>query len=222
MTLTTLSAPSEAKEAFNRAEQAMAQEVPDQAASAEALLEAVKIYPEFALAWNRLGNLRMSQGDTEGARHAFQQAIAADGEFFGPIAGLTQMEIQAKNWTEAGKHADRLLELLPEHPHAQYLNGLLYYNQKRHTTAQGYFKKIEDAGQTAMFPMTHFFLGAILMAQNKIPEAASQFRSYLTITPEEMIPENLKAMLGQQLDSWESQGLLEPETPSVAAAPESQ
>ena len=57
-------------------------------------------------------------------------------------------------------------------------------------------------------------MGMIDANEKKIPLAAKEFRTYLRVTPEEQFQEGLKDKLTRQLKTWESEGLIEAETPS--------
>lgn len=49
----------------------------DLARAVEHLEQAVKLKPDYAMAWQSLGNARKEQGDSEGARRAWESGVEA-------------------------------------------------------------------------------------------------------------------------------------------------
>ena len=88
-----------------------------------------------------------------------------------------------------------------------------YYNLGKLAVAEESFRKIEKSGNWKDFPMAILFLGIIDANQGEIPRAAEELRTYLRITPERLFPEGLKDQINEQLQVWESEGLIEAETP---------
>ena len=221
VTLTTLAAPPEARKAYDRAIAELAKENVDTTEATKHLEKAVKLFPNFALAWNQLGQSRLALDDGEGARQAFERAIAADPKYFGPYLGLVQMEIKQRTWEKAAELTSRMLEVSPQHPQARYFHGWANYSLGRLDAAKASFLTIKENGHSQAFPMTHFFLGIIHTKQKQVPAAASEFRYYLAISPEGAFAENLKGKIIRQLQAWEEQGLIEKEPAQAPTPPES-
>src|SRR5207237_10175070 len=54
-------------------------------------------YPKSAEAQTQLGQMFLTKGDATGARRAFDQALTLDPNNAGALAGLTMLDLQAKN-----------------------------------------------------------------------------------------------------------------------------
>ncbi len=143
------------------------------------------------------------------ARDAFENAIRSDQADAGPYLDLVQIELQDQHWEEASRLMDSLLGLTPEDPKAHYFRGLAKFNLKEFSAAETSFRSLEQQGYCQEFPMSYFFLGMIDANQGEIPAAAKEFRQYLKVASSELIPAGWKERLANQLEAWESEGLIE-------------
>ena len=74
VSLNSLAAPKKARDAYAKAKKELAKEKGNPSKAAKELQKAVKIFPEFASAWELLGEARLALGDEAGAREAFLEA----------------------------------------------------------------------------------------------------------------------------------------------------
>ena len=108
---TTAQAPGEAKKALEKGRDQQKKGKWDDAQ--KSLEKAVTIYPKFALAWFELGRVQLQKNDPTGARHSFQQSLAADSKYISPYHGLTQLAMREQNWQELTELSEKLLALNP-------------------------------------------------------------------------------------------------------------
>ena len=69
-------------------------------------------------------------------------------------------------------------------------------------------RKVQASNEAKRYPVADFILGGILTDRGDIPSATVELRRFLAAQPQGP----LAAQARQYLESWEKQGLVEPET----------
>lgn len=205
VSINTLSAPDSARKAFERAEKEMAKERPNFSRASADLERAVKIYPEFAAAWELLGRVRASGGDLAGAREAFQQAVNSDPKFVPPQLSLAVLGLQEHRWPDVVSVTGETLALLPDLPEAHYYRAVAQSTLGNVADAEASLRLVQDSVEAEKYPRTHFLLGTILADRGDIPGAAAEFRAYLDLEPASRAAEVAR----KQLDTWKNTGLIQ-------------
>jgi Flp pilus assembly protein TadD len=206
VSLTTLAAPAEARKAYDQATEELAKEKPDKSVVIEGLERAVKIHPEFALAWNDLALARLASRDVDGAHEAFEKAAKADPRFLSPLLGLTKIEINGGQWEKAAEVTEKMIQLSPEHPECRYLDGMTNYTLNRQKRAKESFSIVKESNYADAFPMTSFFLAMIHIQEGDLESAAAEFRHYLEFVPSGRVPKKLEVWVSNKLVKWEQEG----------------
>ena len=85
VSLTSLQAPKKARKELNKAAKLLKKSKTEEAA--EHLRKAVEIYPQYAVAWNWLGDIYLRQDQPEKARQAFSESMKADPKYIRPYLG---------------------------------------------------------------------------------------------------------------------------------------
>ncbi len=207
VSLNTLRAPEKASEAYQKAKKEAAKKEVNFPKVLRELEKATRLYPEFAAAWNLLGEIRLRLQDTAPAREAFSKAIAADSSSVIPYLHLARMELRLGSLEDAVMLTSKLLELDPYEPESHYLHALANYYLGRFEPAKKCLRILEKNGSAKDYPGTHFMLGDILARQGNISSGAEQFRRFLALTPDrekDGIREDLEAQIAQ----WEQEGLI--------------
>jgi len=216
ISFTTLAAPKEAKKSFEKAQKLRQQKNTKPAEVAKELERAVQVYPQFAAAWNLLGETRLAMQDQAGARKAFEQSLAADGKYVNPYVQLAMLDLRASQWASAADTTSRLVDLNPHLGQAHYFNAIANYNLGKIDLAE---KAVRSAIKTDegvnRVPMMHQLLGAILARQGKFPLAAEEFRSFLKLTPNSPSAQQIR----KQLSEWEGLGVIQRAEAQPAPAP---
>jgi len=205
ISFTTLNAPKDAKKFFERAQKNMQQKNPKPAEAAKDLEKAVQVYPEFAAAWNLLGESKLALKDETGAREAFEKSLAADAKYTNPYLQLAVLDLRASRWKEAAEVTGRLTQLNPYLPQAHYFNAIANYNLGRMELAEKAARNAMDRADGGRFPRAHHLLGAILARQGNFPSAAEQFRTFLKLAPNATEADQLR----RQLSEWEGLGVIQ-------------
>jgi len=166
---------------------------------AEKLFEkAIEMYPKFAVAWFELGCVQFHKNDDAGARHSFEQALAADPQYVSPYEGLAQMAAQARHWEDLFDASGKWLALNPvSFPDAWFLHGTADYYLQNFVAAERSARqgiKIDEARQV---PKLEYLLGLVLMQKHEYPEAAEHMRQYMGMTTKPAEVEEAKKQLAQ-------------------------
>ncbi len=82
--VTSLAAPKKARKAYQRAVKEVRKKNANHEKAAGELKKATGLYPEYASAWELLGQIRLAQSDEPGARQAFESAVAGDPQYIQP------------------------------------------------------------------------------------------------------------------------------------------
>jgi tetratricopeptide (TPR) repeat protein len=182
ISFTSLQAPKDAKKAYEKAREALRKKKP--ADAQKELEKAVAIYPKYAAAWYELGRLRQAQQDTEGARKAYQEALAADAKYVNPYLQLALMSAMERKWDEVAETCDRIVRLNPvEFPQAYYFSAVANYNLGKMETAEKNAREAQKIDTEHLYPRVDHLLGVILAQKRDYDGALAQMRSYLQFAP---------------------------------------
>jgi tetratricopeptide (TPR) repeat protein len=179
---TSLSAPKDAKKAYDRGQDAIKKKKFEDAQNS--FEKAVEIYPKYAAAWFELGRLRASQDQYDIARGSFNEAIKADPKFVPPYMSLALLELQAKHWQQLIDATDQVVKLDPfDYPQAYFFNSVANFNMRNLEEAEKSGLQAEHLDTRNQFPQLHHVLGLILADRKDWDGAAKRFRDYLRLAP---------------------------------------
>ena len=179
---TSLAAPKDARHAFEKGSKAFfADKLPD----AEKELEtAVRIYPEFAAAWSRLGDVQHREQNLKAAHESYEKALQADPQYVNPIFGLALLSIAEKNWKDAAQFTAQVNSLNPyAFPAAGFYNAAANYNLGNFQAAEDSAKKFKAADKQHSHPEVLLLLSNIQAQKDDFAGAAQQIHDYLTLVP---------------------------------------
>lgn len=207
--LSTLNAPPKAAKSLEKAREELSKEEINYKKAAGELEKAVKEYPQFTEAWTLLGESYSALNEPQKAFDAFSRG-AETGEDYVPLyLNLARVNLERSQWKEAGQNADKALGIDPIAPHGLFYKGISSYYLNDFETAEGTLLKLNETGHSQEFPVALLHLGMIHIKQNKIQEAATEFRGYLDYSPGDMVPAERRKQIEAQLESWRNLGLIE-------------
>lgn len=179
---TSLSAPKDAKKAFEKGVQALQK---NKFADAQKQLEkAVEVYPKYAAAWYRLGNAHQGQGNVAEARKAYARALEADSRFMDPYRQLAVLAMKDKNWQDAADTTDRLLRLDPvDYADAYYINSIANTNLRKYDAAEKSAREALRLDSRHQNPRIEYVLGIILANKQDYTGAVQLLQGYLEHAP---------------------------------------
>jgi Flp pilus assembly protein TadD len=205
ISFTSLAAPKDAKKSFEKAQNILRQKNPKREEAAKELEKAVQGYPQYAAAWNLLGEIRLALKDDPGAREAFEKSVAADGKYVNPYMQLAMIDLRASQWADAAEVTNRLTQLNPYIGRAHYFNAVANFNLGKMDLAEKAARSAVEKDADKTMPMAHQLLGAILARQGNFPSAADEFRSFLKLSPNSPQAEQIR----KQLTEWEGLGVIQ-------------
>ena len=183
VSVTTMSVPKGAREAFEKGHKAGTEKKLDEAV--KELNKAVKIYPQYAVAWSLLGEIHRLQNQFEPAKTEYAKALASDPKFVSPYFGLAAMAVVENNWEEAARLTDRLIQLNSfAYPMAFFFNAAANYNLGNLDAAELSARKFQQADKAHTRPDIATLLANILTGKHQYAEAAQLYRGFLALKPD--------------------------------------
>jgi cytochrome c-type biogenesis protein CcmH/NrfG len=182
ISMTTLAAPPDAREAYEKGEKAV-----DHKKFSEAekeLKKAVAGYADFAAAWSLLGEVHRQNANFAAAKDAYQHAIAADPKFINPYYGMAIVSVHEKNWNEVIKNTEEINKLNPSlYPLALMYNAAANYYVGNIDAAEKSLMAFESLDASHQQPDSELLLSNILLAKHDYTGAAKALESYLKLVP---------------------------------------
>ncbi len=203
-----LAAPRKARDRYDKAAAELRRDVPDFEKAEKALREAVKVYPEFAAAWDLLGRIQMSQQKREEGKASLRKAVELESGFLAPREALAQAAVQESNWQEVKRISAEILELVPDHPAALYWNGMSCFYLQDFAAGVERLRRLYSGGKEERFPFGLLLLGVMEANLGDLPSAAVSLRKYLELMPPDEVPPDQRSELERQLAQWQTDGLL--------------
>jgi len=204
VSVTTLKAPKDAVEAFQEAEKELSADKVEYEKAVKYLETATRLYPEFALAWCRLGEVHTAQQKVEAARAAFRQAIATDPGFIYPYDFLAQLELQNGQMEETVRLTAKALELNSNWISARYYQAIAQYYLGNLEGAEESLRIVQKSEDSAAYPSSHYLLGHIHAERGEHQDASVQYSLFLETNP----PEDLGSEVRTTLAQWKETGLI--------------
>jgi tetratricopeptide (TPR) repeat protein len=179
---TSLAAPKDARHAFEKGSKAFyADKLPD---AEKELEKAVRIYPQYAAAWSRLGDVQQREQNLQAAHDSYKKALQADPQYVNPIFGLALLAITGKNWKDAAQFTAQVNSLNPyAFPAAGFYNAAANYNIGNFQAAEDSARKFKTADKEHSHPEVLLLLSNIQAQKNDFAGAAQQIRDYLALVP---------------------------------------
>jgi Tfp pilus assembly protein PilF len=191
VSVTTMSVPKDAREAFDRGRKEGTEKKFDEAV--KDLNKAVAIYPQYAAAWSLMAEIHRLQNQFEPARKEYAQALAADPKFVSPYFGLAAIAVVENKWAEAAQLTDQLIRLNSfAYPMAYFFNAAANLNLGKLDAAEQSARKFQEVDKAHSRPDIALLLANILTGKHQYAEAAQLYRDYLALKPDAPNAEALK------------------------------
>ena len=190
ISVTSMAAPKDAMRAYEKAQKVM--EAKPQEAEKN-LNKAVQIYPQFAAAWNLLGDFHRQHNQPDTARSEYMRAIAADPQFVNPLYGIALIAMPQKKWDEAIQVTDQILKLNAlAYPLSYFINAAAHFNLQKYDIAEENAKKFKALDTQHSHPEVDLLLSNLLARKKDFTGAAQQIREYLVAVPNSPDAESLR------------------------------
>ncbi len=154
-------------------------------AAIEKLEEAIKVFPDYLYALNKLGEQYLQSGQRELAQTYFERAIATNARFAPPHIGVGTILNEQKKYAEAIAHLETAVKLDDTYPMAHIQLGLALME-----TAPPDFVRSEKAllrglaqgGKDVAYVYMHLF--NLHIRQRQYVQAAAQLEAFLRDQPD--------------------------------------
>ena len=200
----TLQAPKKARQAFDKAVKELKKKKTDYSKAARSLERAVQRYPQFAEAWNLLGEIRLALRDGSGAREAFRRSVAEEPNYITPYLSLAKIQVRRQEWEDVARLTNRVIELSPDLTQAYYFNAVAGVSLGQFEMAEERIRHVRQSSEAANYPVAHYLLGMIMVKKGDVAAAASEFRQFLQVNRNPKMVDPIR----KQLQEWEELGLI--------------
>lgn len=164
----------------------------------KSLRKAIDLYPKFAEAWMRLGDVEQRRKNMEGASADYQEAINSDPNFTLPYIRMASLSARVQNWTETLQLTERLISIDPvSYSLAYYYNAIANMNLNRLAQAESSALKAENLDKQHSEPRVELLLATIYNAKGAFASAADHYRAYLKLVPDGPLNERVKTDLAK-------------------------
>jgi tetratricopeptide (TPR) repeat protein len=195
VSLTSMAAPKDAKQAFEKGRKALSEDKFDEAV--KQLDKATEKYPQFAAAWSLLGDIHQQHEQFDKAGEEYKKALAADPQYVNPLYGLALIAAQEKKWQDVADYTGQVINLNAyAFPSAYFYNAAANYNVGKFDVAEVSARKYK-AGGDRKHPEVSLLLGSILARKEDYSAAAQQLRDYLAMVPTAANANELQARISQ-------------------------
>jgi len=166
---------------------------------------AVKIDPEFALAYHNWGNALEKQGKYKAAIEKYRQSIDLDPDFTLAYINwgiaLSEWGIQysqQRKYKEAIEKFEAAVQKNPRHAPAYTYWGKIYYQEKKYKEAIEKYRKAVEIDPTSA--QTYFYLGNAFEKLDDQKEAIESYKQALKLKPDEynFLQKRIKKLQGDQ------------------------
>jgi tetratricopeptide (TPR) repeat protein len=188
--------PKAAKQHYEKALKLMQAKQPQ--AAMEKLQEALKVFPDYLYALNKLGELELQIGQREQAHTYFERAIATNTRFVPPHISLGTMLNEQKQYAEAITHLEAAIKHEDNYPTAHIQLGLALmenvppdYARAEKALQRG----LALGGKDVAYVYMHLF--NLHVRQRQFSQAAARLEAFLQDRPD--APE--AAQVRQKLES---------------------
>jgi tetratricopeptide (TPR) repeat protein len=179
---TTAQAPKKAAEAYEKALKSMKKQ--EWGEAERELMNAVRDYPKYAIAWFELGRLFQQQDKLEDAGRAFREAINADAKFAGPYRQLAAITALGGAWEDVARYTSQLFRLDSDAgPEFYFYSAVANHYLRNSGVALQHARQAARLDAQHRNPKINHVLGVILAQMGDYREAAENLRIYLRLAP---------------------------------------
>ncbi len=187
-----LSVPQGAREELSRAENYLSRR--DVKGAIECLEKAVRMAPQFAEAWNRLGTIAYLSARYQQAEEYFREALKQDPEEYSPLVNLGGALLSEGKFKESLSVNERAVQLRPGDALAHSQLGQSYFQLGELDQAEKHLKQA-IALDPNHFSFPQLFLVGIYVRRRQFDAAVAEINQFLKLHPDsKQAPQMRKAL----------------------------
>ncbi len=215
VSITTLTAPANARKAYQKGIKALRKRSPNRERAARHLESAVEAYPEYAAAWLALGKAREGLDDPDGARQAYSRSIEADPKFLWPYEPLIELAADRNDWIKVESLTELYLKLSPRSSKMRFLSALASVRLKNLERAEAMVQSMDELNEKDDWPLSYAIMAAVHEDRAEWEKAASEYEMYIGRSPDHKTVDEAK----RRLYEWEMLRIIEPRGKMLARSP---
>jgi tetratricopeptide (TPR) repeat protein len=158
--------------------------------------KAIEAYPKYDTAYNNLGVVYFSSGDTAHAREAFAKAAELNPQNVKAGRNLARIVLNEKNYTEAKILLERTLTVEPTSADSLNLLAALYFQTGDYKQALVNARKVHTVPHEG-FAISHLIAARSLEHLNEPQDAAAELKIFLKESPESPNAEQVRKALSR-------------------------
>jgi tetratricopeptide (TPR) repeat protein len=187
-----LSIPDAAREEYRKAQEYL--EKRDAEHATACLKKAVEIAPQFAGAWNQLGNIAYQSNQAEDAEIYFRQALNQNSNFYGALVNLAGALISQGKVSESLPYYLRAIKVRPDDPMGRARLGLTYLYLGKLDEAEEHLKEAKKL-ELGHFSFPQLLLAEVYVRRADRAAAICELEEFLKIHPDsDRVPAVRKAI----------------------------
>lgn len=166
----------------------------------ESLREAIRLFPNYYNALERLGIelVRLQQYDE--ARSLLAQAVKINRAGAPALYGLGVSEFHLQHTAEAIEALRQSIVIAPDSSNSAFEHfylGLAYWRLNKHSDAEPHLKKAGELGGTNIPPDIHMYLAQYYSESGRSREAADELELFLKLVPNAKDAEKIRNLVRQ-------------------------
>jgi tetratricopeptide (TPR) repeat protein len=180
ISVSDLRIPRRAAKEFSKADREMQQQ--DWSSAIASLERAIRIYPQYAAAYNSLGVIYARSGDRAKEEDVLRQAIEIDSRYLPAYVNLARLHLATQNYADAETELNQAIALDPENGVVLVLLTYSEYMNHHWDEAVNSCRRVH-ALNSAPHASAHWTAAFALEQKNQIAEAGEQFRAFVKEQP---------------------------------------
>jgi tetratricopeptide (TPR) repeat protein len=159
------------------------------------LEEAIKIYPDFAVAYNQKGNILLLQNKYEAGLEAFSNAIRINPEYLEAKLNFGIALFHLKDFKKSSQVFTDVLQVKSDYPLANMYLGISLIGLKDIAEAEVQLKKAISSGGKQNVALAHRYLGGIYLERHQEKDALDELQKYLELFPKATDAAKIKSIV---------------------------
>jgi tetratricopeptide (TPR) repeat protein len=187
-----LNIPDKARKEFDKGISSMSKN--DLPEAQKHFSKATEIYPQYSGAYNNLGVIAMKTGSPEDGKQFFEQAVRADANNPSAYVNLARCMMMKNDAPDALPLLQKASALSPLDPEALTLLANVQLSSNQLDLALANARKVHTM-EHHRFAVSHLIAARVLVLQDKLDEAAAEYRTFLKESPDSPKADNVRATL---------------------------
>lgn len=167
----------------------------DLKAAVAALDEAVRLHPDFALAYNEKGVLLLKQNELDKALESFVKAIQIKPDYFDAKLNFGFTLLNKKDYERSEMVFRDVIQQKADVPIVHMYLGMALINLKKIDAAEASLKHALSLKGGENLALAHRYLAGIYMQKKRNAEAAAELQKYLDLAPKAADADKIRTMI---------------------------